>query len=67
MVWIFFVLPGLERRLLAGRQWRAATAVAFPQKSESLPAYHEKPSVFKALRLWTLGFLLVENRGLTNF
>ena len=29
---------GLERRLLATCRWQVATAVAFPQKSESIPA-----------------------------
>ena len=41
--WLFFVrygIPdiGLERRLLATCRWQVATAVAFPQKSESIPA-----------------------------
>jgi len=32
----FLFEDGFERRLLAGRRWRSATAVAFPQKSESI-------------------------------
>ena len=33
-------LSGLERRLLASVRWTLATAVAFPQKSESILARH---------------------------
>jgi hypothetical protein len=33
---------GLERRLLAGCRWHAATAVAFPQKSESILSHLRK-------------------------
>ena len=32
---IIFIPVGLERRLLATVRWTVATAVAFPQKSES--------------------------------
>ena len=33
---------GLERRLLATVRWTVATAVAFPQESESILAHHFK-------------------------
>ena len=33
---------GLERRLLATVRWTVATAVAFPQKSESWPTTSQK-------------------------
>ena len=35
---------GLERRLLATVRWTVATAVAFPQKSESIMAHHFQTS-----------------------
>ena len=38
MVSLFCAPQGRERRLLAGRRWRAATAVAYPQEGESLRA-----------------------------
>ena len=43
-VCVLFVLAdkGLERRLLAGCRWHAATAVAFPQKSESVIVHQKK-------------------------
>jgi len=39
-IWLFIpiYLVGLERRLLASVLWTLATAVAFPQKSESISA-----------------------------
>ena len=38
----YFVLDGLERRLLASVLWTLATAVAFPQKSESSKGSRKK-------------------------
>ena len=42
-VWYGYSEGGFERRLLARPRWGLATAVAFPQKSESTAAMNAKP------------------------
>ena len=40
-----YLEDGFERRLLAICQWHVATAVAFPQKSESVLHHHVKDHI----------------------
>ena len=45
--WYRYLEVGFERRLLASVRWTLATAVAFPQKSESVLPHH---------KTWSFGF-----------
>ena len=48
MVWYGYLEGGFERRLLATRRWHVATAVAFPQKSESVAQPSKKTPALMA-------------------
>ena len=49
---------GLERRLLATCRWHVATAVAFPQKSESISLLRRSYT----LRVWRNGYYIMRRK-----